>query len=358
MHRILLFTRCMDSGGTETVIVQLAKCYREAGHQVFVCAEDGPGAEKIRKLDIPFFPIPDMQKKSPAVAAKILGCLLTLLRKEKIDVVHTHHRMAAFYAALLQPFYGFVFLNNVHYIFQDKQRLTRFALKKAFHIAVGEAVKNNIVKCYGLPEKNICVIPNAVLPPNLSGKTDPLLEQLHRQGKFIIADVGRVSPEKGVAYYLEAAALLKDKPFAFLVVGNGTRLEEMQQKAQQLQLTQSVHFIGFRTDVADVMKGTDLIVLPSLSEGFPLTPIEAFSVGRTIVATQVPGTLEIVSHEENGLVVPLKDPEAIAAAILRLYEDPALRAKLEQGALQTYAQKFSYEAFKEKYIALLQEVCP
>ncbi len=357
MHRILLFTRCMGSGGTETVIIQLAKCYREAGHQVYVCAEDGPGAEKLRDMDIPFFPIPDMQNKNPAVAFKILRCVLGLLREKNIDVVHTHHRMAAFYARLLRPLHAFVFLNNVHNTFEDKRGLTRFALGKAVNIAVGEAVKRNMIGDYGLPEEIIRVIPNAVLPPVLSGQSDPLLEKLHAQGKFVIANIGRVNTQKGFTYYLEAAAQLKDKPFAFLVVGDGLLLEEMRQKAAQLQLMDTVHFLGYRSDVADVIQGSDLIVLSSLWEGFPLTPIEAFSVGKTIVATEVPGTLEIVVHEENGLIVPLKDPAAIAAGVVRLYADAALRGKLEQGAKQTYREKFSYDAFCQKYIALLQEVC-
>lgn len=357
MHRILLFTRCMGSGGTETVIIQLAKCYREAGHQVYVCAEDGPGAEKLRDMDIPFFSIPDMQNKNPGVAVKIFCRVLELMREKKIDVVHTHHRMAAFYARLLRPLHPFVFLNNVHNTFEDKRRLTRFALEKAVNIAVGEAVKKNMVEDYGLPEEIVRVIPNAVLPPVLSGQSDPLLDKLHAQGKFVIANIGRVNTQKGYAYYLEAAAQLKDKPFAFLVVGDGVLLEQMQQKAAQLQLTDTVYFLGYRSDVADVMQGSDLIVLSSLWEGFPLTPIEAFSVGKTIVATEVPGTLEIVIHEENGLIVPLKDPTAIASNIVRLYEDAALRGKLERGAKQTYTEKFSYDAFRQKYIALLQEVC-
>lgn len=358
MYNILLFTRCMGSGGTETVIIQLAKCYREAGHQVFVCAADGKGADKLRDMDIPFFPIPDMQNKNPVVAAKICSRVLRLLREKKIDVVHTHHRMAAFYARLLRPFSSFVFLNNIHNTFEDKHRLTRFALRKAVNIAVGEAVKRNMVDDYGLPESIIRVIPNAVLPPVFSEKVDPLLSKLHAQGKFVIANIGRVSEQKGFTYYLEAAAQLKDKPFAFLVVGDGELMEQMQQKAQQLQLTDTVHFLGYRKDVADVMQWSDLIVLSSLWEGFPLTPIEAFGVGRTIVATEVPGTLEIVVHEENGLIVPLQDPAAIAEALVRLYEDEKLRRELEQGARQTYAEKFSYDAFRQKYIALMQEVCP
>lgn len=356
MANILLLTRCMGSGGTETVILQLARCYREAGYGVFVCGEDGPGGDKLRAMEIPFFPIPDMQCKKPAVMLKILSTIGSLLRQHKITVVHTHHRMAAFYATLLRPFYGFAFLNNVHNTFTDKKALTRFSFRGAVNIAVGCAVRDNLVADYGLPETCIRVIPNAVMPPVLSGNTDPLLGALREQGKFIIANIGRVNTQKGYEYYLEAAKLLQDMPFAFLVVGDGVRLEEMQQKALDLGLSDSVHFLGFRTDVSDVIAQCDLVVLSSLWEGFPLTPIEVFSVGKTIVATAVPGTLEIVTHEENGLIVPLKDPAAIAEGILRLYRDPDLRSRLEKQGQCTYREKFSYDAFCQHYLALLKEI--
>lgn len=353
---ILLFTRCMGSGGTETVIIQLARCYREAGHSVVVCAEDGPGGEKLRRLGFPFIPIPDMQSKHPAAMLEIFTTVLKLLRAHSIDVVHTHHRMAAFYARLLRPLHRFVFLNNVHNTFTDKRVLTRFALGKAMNIAVGEAVKTNMLRDYGISEAAIRVIPNAVEPPRLSGTRDPLLAELRRQGKFIIANIGRVNTQKGYEYYLQAAKLLQGYPFHFLVVGDGDRLEEIRTMAAELGLSDSVSFLGFRRDVADVIDQCDLTVLSSLWEGFPLTPIEVFSVGKTIVATQVPGTLEIVTHEENGLTVPLRDPQAIAAAIVRLYEDEALRRRLEREAQKTYLEKFSYRAFCAGYLALIDEV--
>lgn len=348
----------MGSGGTETVIVQLAETYRDAGYHVCVCAEDGPGADKIRAMGIPFYDIPDIQNKSPKVIFQVLGTLRSVLKREKINVVHTHHRMAAFYACLLRPFHGFVFLNNVHNTFTDKKLLTRFALGGAVNIAVGKAVKENMVRDYGIPESRVRVIYNAVKAPAPAIRLDPLLEKLREENRFIVGNVGRINTQKGFEYFIAAAKLLKaeDLPVTCLIVGQGVREAEMRELVRAEGLEDTVIFMGFRQDVTDVMAQCDLIVLSSLWEGFPLTPIEAFSVGRTMVATEVPGTMEIVKDGENGLIVPVKDAAAIAGAIKSLYQDPELRQRLESGAVRTYREKFSYEAFQTNYVELLREL--
>lgn len=355
--RILLFTRVMGSGGTETVIIQLTQLYREAGCFVCVCAADGPGMDKLRQQNVPVYVIPDMQSKDPVTMAKILSTVAGIIRSQKIDVVHTHHRMAAFYARLLRPMHKFLFLNNIHNTFEDKRSLTRFAFQKACNIAVGQAVMDNMVKDYGLSEKVIRVIYNAVKAPVVSDTPDPLLDQLRRQGKFLVGNVGRVDTQKGFEYYIAAAKLCKQKalPIAFLIVGDGTRREEMEQLVKAEGLSDTVYFLGYRTDVANVIAQTDLMVLSSLWEGFPLTPIEVFSVKKTIVATDVPGTMEIVKDGENGLIVPMKDAAALAEGVERLYKDPALRLRLEENARKTYENIFSYEIFCNHYLRLLEE---
>lgn len=358
MNRILLFTRCMGSGGTETVIVQLAEAYRDAGFHVCVCAEDGPGADRIRDLNIPFYSIPDIQNKHPGVMLKVMASLCTIIRREKINVVHTHHRMAAFYARLLKIFFRFLFLNNVHNTFTDKKCLTRFALGGAVNIAVGSAVKENMVRDYGIPESRVRVIYNAVKAPAPLAQADPLLAGLRKEGRFLVGNVGRINTQKGFEYYIEAAKLLKSEnlPITCLIIGEGVLENHIKEKVRDENLEDTVIFTGFRTDVTDVMAQCDLIVLSSLWEGFPLTPIEAFSVGRTIVATDVPGTMEIVQNGANGLIVPMKDPQALADGMKRLYSEPALRNQLEAGALQTYREKFSYESFRDNYLWLLEQL--
>ena len=94
----------------------------------------------------------------------------------------------------------------------------------------------------------------------------------------------------------------------------------------------------------------DLIVLSSLWEGFPLTPIETFSMGKTIVATDVPGTVEIVQDDINGIIVPINSDKAIAEGVVRLFKDKTLKEKYEKNAQNTFNEKYSYSAFCKNYL--------
>lgn len=357
-EKILLFTRCVGSGGTEKVIFQLAEIYRAAGHEVFVCAAQGVGTQLLKDMGIPYFQIPDMQKKHPKTMLCVLTAVRKIIKQQKITVVHTHHRMAAFYARLLlMTGEKFRFVNNIHNTFDDKKLLTKFAFEKARNIAVGKAVRDNMVRDYDLPEDSVQVIYNAVKQPVLSGKPDETISALRQQGKFIVCNVGRINTQKGFEFYIEAASLLQQRGVsaAMLIVGEGVLMEQMQQMVAERQLEDSVFFLGYRKDVSDVIAQSDVAVLSSLWEGFPLTPIEVFSVGKTMVATDVPGTVEIVEHQHNGLVVPIRDGAAIADAIELLYGDAALRERLEKAALNTYHEKFSYEIFCEKYLDVIRD---
>ena len=91
-------------------------------------------------------------------------------------------------------------------------------------------------------------------------------------------------------------------------------------------------------------------MLPSLTEGFPLTPMEAFANCKTVIATDVGGTTEIVENMQNGILVKSKDEDALCDAMLKLYNDKVLLMKLDENALKTYNEKFSYDTFKENII--------
>ena len=352
MSNILLFSRCMGSGGTEKIILQLANAYRSAGHRVYVLAEDGPAAKKLPELGVELFPIPDMESKSLKVVSEIMSTLRRILVEKDIDVVHTHHRMAAFYARLLRPFHKFVFLNDIHYQFSDKRLLTRFAMGKAVNIAVGEAVRKNLTENYGLT--GVRVIYNAVETPKRPDQEDPAMARLHEQGRFVVVNIGRVAPGKGFASFVRAAALLKDKPISFVIVGDGAEMGQTRALAKELDAP--VTFLGYRLDVAELIFQSDLAVLSSESEGLPMVPLEVFSAGKTIVATAVPGTMDVVLDGENGMLVPVGEPEAIAKAVRRLYDDRELLHTLEAGARKTFAEQFSIQVFRQKYLALLEEV--
>ncbi len=129
-------------------------------------------------------------------------------------------------------------------------------------------------------------------------------------------------------------------PFEALIIGGGRREAEMRQLAQELGLAGRVHFLGQRPDIPDLLGALDIFVLPSHSEGVSLALLEAMAAGLPVIATAVGGLPEVVTDGVNGLLIPPQDPEALAQALARLLDDPALAKKLGENARRHVEEKF------------------
>jgi len=151
------------------------------------------------------------------------------------------------------------------------------------------------------------------------GPTDPI---------FLVA--GRLEPQKGHAILLDAwPAVLKKYPNARLVcLGEGSLRGELESKAHGLQISDSVRFPGRQPDTENWLALSTATILPSFYEGLPLVAVESLAAGRTMVATAVDGTPEVIVDGRTGLLVPAGDSNALANAILRLLRDPSLRERL------------------------------
>lgn len=142
---------------------------------------------------------------------------------------------------------------------------------------------------------------------------------------FLVGNIGRINTQKGFECYVQAADRVKKMgyPIKFFIIGDGVLRKKIEDIVTQRNLSDIVIFTGFQKNILNVIDKLDLMVLSSLWEGFPLTPIETFSMGKTIVATDVPGTVEIVQDDINGIIVPINSDKAIAEGIVRLFKDPA-----------------------------------
>src|SRR4029453_11595231 len=139
---------------------------------------------------------------------------------------------------------------------------------------------------------------------------------------YVILTPARLHPQKGHEYLLAAAAQIPDA--TFVLAGDGPLRSELEVRARELGIAGRCLFLGERADVPDLLAAADLFVLPSLFEGLPVSILEAMAAGRPVVATAIGGTDEVVTTEQTGLLVPPRDPVAIAAAIRGLRAEPAL----------------------------------
>ena len=354
-ENVLFIVRTMGLGGTENVVLQLCEILSEKVNKIVVCSSGGVHEKKLQEMGIKHYVIPDIASKNPMDMLKSCRSIKNVIDKEQISIVHSHHRMAAFYAELVAP-RSVVKVANAHNTFTDKKKLTQLAYRSTKVIAVGEMVKKNLTEYFGIPKEKICVIHNAVKP--FDGNIVPVeaLCQEHTKGNVLIGNIGRLSEQKGMSYFIEAAEIAaKAHPEArFIIVGDGEESEQLHAQVKAKGLQNKVLFLGYRNDIQNVMSQLDFVVLSSLWEGLPLTPIEAYSVGKTVVGTAVDGTTEIIRDGIDGYLIEPRNPMQLAEKMNELIENPEMRESMGIQAMKRYQDEFSFEKLSERYIAFYE----
>lgn len=356
-HNVLFFTRTMGLGGTENVVIQLCEILQPTVNKIVVCSSGGINVEKLQQMHIKHYNIPDITDKSLITVLRICSEIRKIIREEKITVIHSHHRMAALYAEILAP-KTVVRVANAHNTFKNKKIMTHLAYRNTQVIAVGEMVKKNLTDFFGINDARITVIHNSVKA--FDGKYHEIqkLKEARLQGKILVGNIGRLSEQKGMKYFIDAAAELhsKNPNIMFYIVGDGEDKEFLENKTHELNLDDCVEFLGYRPDVQNVMKQLDFVVLSSLWEGFPLTPIEAFSVEKTVIGTAVDGTVEIIDNMENGILIRPMNIEDIVKSVEYLITHPERRKAFEMAAYESYLNNFSMKIYSEKIILFYQNL--
>lgn len=351
-QNILFFARTMKLGGTENVVLQLCEIFKPIVNNVVVCSCGGVNVEKLAIMGIKHYEIPDIEDKKPHTMIKIAKTVKRIVKQENISIIHTHHRMAAFYISFLCLYKQCKFINTSHNTFKNKRKLTQIAYKHGSLIACGEMVKKNLVHDFGLPEMQVTVIHNAVKAYDGNTALDPFIKKLRDQEYFVIGNIGRLSEQKGMKYFIKAIPdIIEKHPQArFIIVGSGEDEQSLKELAEKLNLNLYLSFLGYRDNIQSLMSQLDLIVLSSLWEGLPLTPIEAYSVGKTIVATAVDGTTEIVRDSIDGFLIAPRNSKAIVEKVCYLIEKSEKRSEFEKKALERYKEEFSFDKLANSYI--------
>ena len=349
-NSILHISRTMDIGGAERIVYQLSSDLKDEFDSVHVASTGGLWESELAAQGIQHHKILDIDSKNPVTVLKLLFSIHQIIKNNEITIVHTHHRMAAFYIRLLKLVHPkLIHVYTAHNVFKDKLPLYGFALKNAKSVAVGEAVNKNLKEDVGITDSR--VIYNGVVLK----ETDEQVDEIISYDGIKLGCIARLSEQKGLTYLLDAMSLLTIKDIRLFIVGEGELREELENKVKELNLQDSVTFLGYRKDIVECINSFDFCVLPSVFEGFGLVAIEAFMNSKTLVATDIPGLNEVVTNK-NGVLVPAKDPVALASAIDKLATDATLRQELASQAKKDYENRFSYPMFLENYRALYREI--
>ncbi len=344
--KVLHISRTMGQGGAEKVVRQLCEGVDSVTH--LVISTGGVNVAPIEAAGAKHFTMPDIDCHSPFNMLRCFFAILKAARREKADILHSHHRMAAFYARVIALFLNVRRVYTAHNVFTDRRWLTRFALRGSAIVAVGDSVKDNLTGFYGIEAERVTLVRNSVRMDSSRTAHDNALESLRASGVCLAGAIGRLTRQKGMDTFIRAVALCSETVTA-VIIGDGEERASLEQLAAGPGMERRVIFLGYREDIPALMRQLDFVVLPSRWEGLPLVPIEAFACGKAVIASDIPGNSDIVTDGENGLLFPVDDPEALAACINRLSADRALRERLESAALESYKKNYRCEDFLEGY---------
>jgi glycosyltransferase involved in cell wall biosynthesis len=290
-----------ESGGLERHFTALCTALSER-HQVTAIAHPMHAQALDRRVH--FVPL---DLAAGRFNPRLLLMLCRAVRRAVPDVVHSHANKATAMLALLKPLLSSSLVATLH---NRKSRVGMFRRCDAV-IAVSQSLAD------GLPGQNVSVIPNGIAPPAPVDAARVAAIRDSMGGQPLVLAAGRLVRAKGFDLLLTAWQAV---PAPLWIAGEGPQRSELEALIRDYRLQDRVTLLGQRDDIDVLMEAADLLVLPSRREGFPYVLLEALHHRLPVVATRVPGAVDVLPQP---WLVPIEDAAALAAAVNRALSDPA-----------------------------------
>jgi len=358
---VIHYTDSGGFGGAEQALLILMAGLKAQGWCCVLMYHPSPGIapliEGAAKLEVELWPVPPMP--DGLQGARRVWPFSRELRARRPAVFHAH---------LTWPLackfgLGGALLAHVPAIVATVQLYVEFPLDASIfaqqrlivagvgrYVAVSQEVARHLIRKLRWPAQKIQVIHNCVSPVPECGVQSPI----ERTGRPVVLTVARLDEQKGHRYLLEAAAQVPEAQF--VLAGDGPLRASLEAQTRTLGVEGRVKFLGYRSDIADLLADCDVFVLPSLYEGLPLSILEAMSAGKPVIATHIGGTDEAVIAGETGLLVPPADSAALAAAIRSVLTNRLLAQRLAAAGRARVEREFSVAKMIQQVINVYDEL--
>ncbi|MCG5512750.1 glycosyltransferase family 4 protein [Ectothiorhodospira shaposhnikovii] len=356
----------------------LAQALCDAGYEVLLVSPPGPYGEQLLSMGFRWVPAP-MERLSlnPLREAALLWWLRRLLKAEKVDLVHGFTIKCAVYGSLGARLarlparvnavagLGYVFISD-----SPKARLLRPVVRFLLRVALGgpraRLILQNcddvalFLEARLVQEEQVRLIPGSGVDCGRFVPADWDAVGL-RSGRLRVLLPARLLWDKGLAELVEAARWLRaaGRGVDVLLAGNpdpGNPASVPESVVRGWVAEGVLEWLGHVDDMPVLLRSVDVVVLPSYREGLPKGLIEAAACALPLVTTDVPGCREVVTHEVDGLLVPVKDGVALARAIARLQDDPGLRRRLGEAAREKALREFDERIVIERTLGVYGEL--
>jgi glycosyltransferase involved in cell wall biosynthesis len=350
-------------GGGQISLLELLKGIdRKKFRPSVILSRAGRLKNEVEKIGLECDIIP-MPKIRPYTAFALKGTIKKLadfIKKNQVSIVHTNTSRATVYTVLGTKKSGIPVIWNARIPHRDWLLDWFICPRLARIIAVSKAVKERLS---WLKEDKVEIIYNGVDIQRFSpGSAQNEVRKKFRinSGDIVIGTVGRLSPEKGLEHLISAMRKVVDvlPQTKILIVGKEDVRYSLylQAKINELELSSHVFFAGFHDDVPQILRCMDIFCLPSLTEGFNRSLLEAMACSLPVVATNVGGNIEIVQDGVNGLLVPPRNSDALASAITELMEDRQKAQKMGLEGRRLVEENFSIEENVMRMENLYEEI--
>lgn len=363
-----------SAGGIKNHLLTLIRHSDQAKFEHMVVCPGGGMAKAFTGAGIKTYEMPLSTEISPVSDLSALKMLVWLFRINRVDISHCHGSKAGLVGRLAArladvPAVVMTVHNSIlhdHFPPWKKLLYSQFEgfLAGFTHriITVSDALGREIISRERISPEKIVTIYNGISPKQFCLGTDR--EYLQKTigipaSARVVGTVARLAPQKGVVNFIRAAAELSagSQGLAFLVVGEGPLRADLERESETLKLTGKLFFAGERQDVEKIMPCLDVFVLASLSEGLPLTVLEAMACRRPVVASRAGGIPEIITDGVSGLLVDPGDVTALATAVRRLITNEGMSRRMgNEGhgrVMQLFTARKMARDTEEVYIELI-----
>jgi glycosyltransferase involved in cell wall biosynthesis len=353
---ILFVIDALSFGGGERVFAHVINGLDPLKYEIFLASQpNGHFYKAIRNRQVQFIEIDFSKRINPSLIFK----LAEIINKNEIRVVHGQGARAEFYARLASklsgkswyvsataaPVRGFNISGTRKRIYQLLDDFSgRFVAR---FIAVSEAQKEKMIKERHIPAEKVIKIYNGIEMEGYLCDRDAGLKIRREFGlkedDILIGAIGRLVWEKGFEYLIQSIpdVLKVHSNVKFLIVGEGSLKEGLKAQGAGFKVNDHLVFTGFRNDIKEILSAIDILVIPSILEGFPMITLEGMAMAKPIIASSIDGITEQITDGETGLLVPSRDANALANAINRLINELDLALRLGMNARQRAEKDFS-----------------